>query len=106
MTSQNIPPRLCQSPCSPDPSGLRLVAKIWTGFDPQPATHWTEVAQLNHQTLLELPEAGLTAPDFSDTDARRVVDAWSFPLHGADLSAIEIDPDTLREEQRNWSPEL
>ncbi len=89
-----------------DPSGLQLVAKIWRGFDPQPATHWTEVAQLNNQTLLELAEAGLTAPDFSNADARCVVNTWSFPLHGADLSAIKINPDALREQQRNWSPEL
>jgi len=88
------------------PSGLRLVAAIWRGFEPDESTRWAEVAKRNQQTLAELGQGGLTSADFSDIDARLVVETWGFPLHGAELNVIKVDVETLREQQRNWRPDL
>ncbi len=31
--------------------------------------------------------------------------AWQFPMYRLDLSMIDVDVETLREQQRNWTPE-
>lgn len=87
-------------------AGLENVASTWRSFDPRPNMPWSEVATRIHDTLVILYDAKLMASDFSQNDERVIKENWTFPLHGADLSPIDVDPEMLREQQRNWYPDF
>jgi hypothetical protein len=82
------------------------VASTWRSFEPQLDMPWSEVATRIHETLVNLYDAKLMASDFSQNDEWMIVESWTFPLHSADLSLTDVDPETLREQQRNWHPDI
>ncbi len=88
----------------PSERGLTLVAKVWRSFDPDRATRWKEVAERAQANLRMFEAAGLPSPEYGATDVTTIMSAWTFPLHGVDLSRIEVDPEVLRQAQGDWSP--
>lgn len=74
--------------------GLRDVAAIWRGFIPEESTQWQPVAMLNRDTLGALSARGHI---IGRDDASLIVERWSFPLFAADLSSIQVDPESLRD---------
>ena len=65
---------------------------------------WPDLRQLNVQTLEILEESKLLRVR-PNSVYRRVANDWLFPLYPLDLGEIKIDPEELREAQRNWSPD-
>jgi putative DNA methylase len=65
---------------------------------------WQGLRQLNVRTLNILEESNLLRIR-PDSVYRRVANDWLFPLYPLDLGELKIDPEELREVQRNWSPD-
>lgn len=82
------------------PAGLQVLAEVWRPLIPQPATSYTDFQKAAQRTIERLRAASLPHEDFSQQDARRLVDAWPYPLYGADLGKVQIDLDDLRAQQR------
>jgi hypothetical protein len=64
----------------------------------------SDLRQLNVRTLNVLDESKLLRGR-PDSVYRRVANDWLFPLYPLDLGETKIDPEELREVQRNWSPD-
>jgi hypothetical protein len=64
---------------------------------------WSALRQLSVRTLETLEEANLlrARPNFV---YQHVANEWPFPLYPLDLPELEVDPDHLREAQRNCYP--
>jgi hypothetical protein len=85
-------------------TSLEIVSSIWRSFEPQLNTPWAEVAKRIHLTLIKLYEAGLMGDGISASDERMIMDSWTYPIHAADLTFVEINPLELRDQQNNWHP--
>ena len=51
-----------------------------------------------------IDERGLLAEQPSDV-YRWIASEWQIPMYALDLSKIKVDLETLRDRQRNWSPD-
>jgi len=69
-----------------------------------PETHCTEIFALNSRTLELMESRGQLAEQPPET-YQSIARDWQFPMYGLDLSMVDVDLETLRERQRNWSPE-
>lgn len=82
---------------------LARIAELWRACAVDDIK-WPDLRQLNVRTLETLEEAKLLRVR-SDSAYRRVANEWLFPLYPLDLGEIKVDPEELREAQRNWSPD-
>lgn len=85
-------------------ASLAVVAEIWRTNPVEPETHFSAIRELNVRTLRALDERGLLGEQPSDVYSW-IANEWQFPMYGLDLSKIKVDLETLRERQRNWSPD-
>lgn len=85
-----------------DEAGLTLVHRTWSGFVPsdgvdnRPDTHWSEVQKLNRATVSSLRSSGFAIGSAAES---LIVDAWTFPLHGVDLTRVDTSK-TIEDEKR------
>lgn len=70
--------------------GLTLVIEHWHGVQLKDDTHWREVEDRNWALLQEAEAAGVISANFTDSDARTVLDGWGFPLHSPDLRRVRV----------------
>jgi hypothetical protein len=84
--------------------GLDVIAAAWKGQRITDQTHWQEVAALNRLVVENVREEGLASDDVSAGDVGAVVDSWTFPLSGLDLSEHEVSVADLEAERGRWSP--
>lgn len=70
--------------------GLDVLASVWSGQVIENATRWPVVAGLNHKVLAQLHDDGVVLPEGTSADARRVINQWTFPLHGLELREIDV----------------
>jgi hypothetical protein len=83
-------------------SALAKIADMWRPL-PMDTVKWSALRQLSVRTLETLEEANLlrARPNFV---YQHVANEWPFPLYPLDLPELEVDPDHLREAQRNCYP--
>jgi hypothetical protein len=86
------------------PGGLKVIADIWAEQTIEDDTHWQEVVRLNRAVATELVERGLALPESSGEDSNRVINRWTFPLSGLDLSEVKVSLSDLEEQQKGWAP--
>jgi hypothetical protein len=84
---------------------LSEIARVWRDFHPVPETRWSQCRALNIATV-ERILAEAVVGDLSEGDIARIVETWLFPLYEVDLRKIDVDIDELREQQRNWHPDI
>lgn len=77
--------------------GLEVVAAAWAGQVIDDGTRWATVADINRSVVTQLLEDGAALPDVIPADARRIIDRWTFPLHGLDLREVPVPLEDLRE---------
>lgn len=84
-------------------SALALVAGLWRAVLMDDTVKWPALRGFNVRTLEILEEKGLlrTRPNVV---YQRVADHWLFPLFPLDLQELPVNPEHLREEQRDWYP--
>lgn len=80
---------------------LAMVAARWRSFTPSDATHISEIRRLTRQTLEDLEGQGLLGGDENAWD--RIIEHWTFPLWGVDLSEQKIKLSQLQEERERFS---
>ena len=84
--------------------GLEAVADTWRDAPVNADTRCGEVWAWNRVTLDALDLRGLLrqqpAPVY-----HHIIRDWQFPMYGLDPTKVEVSKETLRERQRNWSPE-
>jgi hypothetical protein len=85
-------------------AALAKIAGLWRAKPMDDGIKWPDLRQLNVQTLEILEESKLLRVR-PNSVYRRVANDWLFPLYPLDLGEIKIDPEELREAQRNWSPD-
>ena len=85
-------------------SALKIAAEAWRPTAIEPDTRWVEIRSRNHQTLEALESAQLLQLQPHETYSW-VIDQWQFPMYDLDLGLIPVNVESLRERQRNWSPE-
>ena len=83
---------------------LAGVADLWRSAAILPEMKWTQLCQLNHDTLNRLDSRSLLQKR-SDSDYQQLIDRWQFPLYTLDLSFLRVDIESLREKQRLWAPD-
>ena len=97
--------------------GLKVVHELWSGFIPcnsearddgdlvvEPVdTHWSEIEQRNCHTIDHLRSSGI---EVDPTSEAQIIDRWTFPLHGVDLSRIDTGKTIDEEKQRAERAEL
>jgi AbiV family abortive infection protein len=81
------------------PKALSIITDTWQDFAPTPDTHWQEVKERISHMIDQIDSAGLVGPDFTDNDHRRILDSWAFPLHGIELTKIDVDTQVLKARQ-------
>lgn len=86
------------------PEALATIAELWRASPIGPETHCTEIFALNRRTL-ELMESRGQLDEQPQETYQSIAREWQFPMYGLDLSMVDVDLETLRERQRNWSPE-
>jgi hypothetical protein len=85
-------------------AALARIADLWRASPMDDTIKWQGLRQLNVRTLNILEESNLLRIR-PDSVYRRVANDWLFPLYPLDLGELKIDPEELREVQRNWSPD-
>jgi AbiV family abortive infection protein len=85
-------------------AALAKVADLWRASPMDDTIKWSALRQLNVRTLNILEESKLLRVR-PHSVYRRVANEWLFPLYPLDLGELKIDPEELREVQRNWSPD-
>jgi hypothetical protein len=85
-------------------SALARIGGLWRASPMDDTIKWPDLRQLNVRTLNILEEAKLLRVR-PDPVYRRVSNDWLFPLYPLDLGEIRVNPEELREIQRNWSPD-
>jgi hypothetical protein len=86
-------------------AALAKIADLWRATLMDDTIKWPALYQLNVRTLNILEESRLLRVR-PDSVYKRVANDWLFPLYPLDLGKVEmIDPEELREVQRNWSPD-
>lgn len=79
--------------------GLEVLADIWAGGELADDTHWQEVVALNRRVTERLIADDLGEEGVGSEDVRRVLDRWTFPLSGLELSMVEVSRSALEAEQ-------
>lgn len=87
-----------------DPKALSIVAGKWRPLAPDDATHWQVIATANLDTLKQLETAGILRTTGAQV-IRTILNKWTFPLYGLDLSERDVPLDELRERRANWTPD-
>jgi AbiV family abortive infection protein len=85
-------------------AALAKIADLWCASPVDDTIKWPALHQLNVRTLNILEESRLLRVR-PDSAYKRVANEWLFPLYPLDLGKLDIDPEDLREVQRNWSPD-
>ena len=70
--------------------GLDVIAEAWTAQKITDETHWQEVAAVNRGIVAELTAKDLASADVTPQDMVRVIEHWTFPLSGLDLSEKKV----------------
>jgi AbiV family abortive infection protein len=83
---------------------LAAVAELWRAIPLSDDTRCQTILSANHQTLEWLNTLGLLVDQLHDV-YQHIIREWQFPMYGLDLSKIEVRAETLRERQREWSPD-
>ena len=83
---------------------LAAIADLWRCKEIGADTGANEIRRLNYSTLEALESRGLLQQQPSQTYSW-VFEEWQFPMYDLDLSAVDVNPEVLRERQRNWCPE-
>lgn len=87
------------------PDAVSVVAEVWRGSDINVTTHWSEIARLNRTTLEVLQTCELLNEQPAEAYSW-IIEQWQFPMFDLDLSLIPVKLETLRERQRNWTPDF
>lgn len=83
---------------------IATVADVWRSFAVDLNTQWSQIRDLNHRTL-QLLEERAQLVDQPQNVYGSIVHHWQFPMYDLDLSMVEVKLDTLRDQQRQWSPD-
>jgi hypothetical protein len=83
---------------------LAAVADVWRSFLPEPRTTWGECRELNRATIESIP-VEVTDEELGEDDIARILETWPFPMHGVEMTKIEVDLEELRQRQREWDPD-
>jgi AbiV family abortive infection protein len=86
--------------------GVSILARNWVGWNPDLDTSWREFGQRAESTLGELEARSGITDERLQCCRRLIVDSWTFPLHGADLSQIRVDVTDLRQQQAGYVHDL
>ncbi len=86
------------------PDAVAVVAEVWRSMPTEPGTRFNRIQSMNRHTLTLLESRGLLKDQPASTYSW-IVEQWQFPMYDLDLSMIPVKLETLREQQRNWSPE-
>jgi len=86
------------------PAALTRIADLWRASPMDDTVKWPALRELNVRTLNALEESKLLRVR-PDSVYRCIANDWLFPLYPLDLGELKIDPEELREAQRNWSPD-
>lgn len=86
------------------PSGLGAIADTWRSHSAEWAqdAHYRSLAKINMEVLKGLAAAGLLQADFTDEDARHLVEEWSFPLNGMDLKPKKVTDAEIDVVHQRW----
>lgn len=79
--------------------GLELTAEAWRGAQIADSMSWPEVAGRSVGILRVLGAEGAHNPAFSAEDAELIRERWTFPMHGLDLSRLQVTEEELRKER-------
>lgn len=79
---------------------LRILTNQWQGYVMDPSTPWRDLNSKIEATINAVVSANLPLETFSEDDHRFILEFWPFPLHGANLDPIEIDPAVLRNQRQ------
>lgn len=69
---------------------LRICAEEWEGVVMEPDTHWQVVASINPRILARLAKQDHAFAAASGQDRRRIIDHWTFPLTGLNLTMDSV----------------
>lgn len=89
-----------------DGGALKIIASVWRPLEStNEPKHYSQLRQLNRQTLEALDTAGLLR-DEPQATYQTVLNKWMVPLYSLDLKVIKVDKSHLKEHQReliaNW----
>jgi hypothetical protein len=84
---------------------LSAVADVWRDFHPEPETRWSDCREINRATIERVPSA-VVDEALSEGDIARILNSWTFPMYDVDLKKIDVNLNDLREQQRNWRPDI
>ena len=85
-------------------AGLKVVADNWRRQRVEDSTHWQVVRELNRQVVEELTQQRLRLPEATSEDANRVIERWTFPLSGLELTQLEVSMQELEEQRARHVP--
>ncbi len=78
-----------------DAAALRTIARVWRALEVTPELHWKSVQELSACTL-ETPDTQSLLGAAPDQTYATILQNWTFPLYGADMSLVEVKPADLR----------
>lgn len=97
-------PKLERAGCLTE-AGLTVIARTWgelrQDFDSDP--HYRELEKLTTAVLGALLQAGVPSEELTDDDARGIIQGWSFPLTGADLSTKKVSDEEIDAMSHQWA---
>lgn len=76
-------------------AGLGACAEEWNGVVIEQDTHWQTVATINRRILDRIARDQTQFATVGDSDRRRVIGHWTFPLTGLNLEMDEVDRSEL-----------
>ena len=79
--------------------GLGLVEETWRDVDVVDGTHWSVIRAANVDVLNAAQNSGLFSPDLGRSDLELVLEHWTFPLYGLDLTRVKVREADLRDRQ-------
>lgn len=80
--------------------------ETWKGVEVHDGTSWMEHAALLRLAVGELVAQGLHTSAANEEDVTLVLDRWTFPLGGVELSEIRVTKEELRAERENWEARM
>ena len=86
------------------PGALVSIAELWRVKEIEPQTPCTDIFAWNRDTLALLDSRGQLNQQSAD-NLRWIANDWQFPMYSLDLTMREVEQDTLRARQRDWSPD-
>lgn len=96
-------PMLERAGCLTEP-GLTVIASTWNelrkDFDSDP--HYRELEKLNMAVVVALMEAGVPPGELAADDVQGIVQGWSFPLTGTDLSTKKVSDEEIDAMAHQW----